>query len=106
MPRTCVSGTFCFCASVADSVTLSTGFVMWLLNHVRRHDAFFTGATLMPTSPPTRRSGARFSFGRVVTAPTENCRYNSVSVGARKPELTAPQTLTWLDAWNSAAACG
>ena len=45
-------------------------------------------------------------MGRVVTAPTENCRYNSVSVGARNPEFAAPHTLTRSERWYSAAARG
>src|SRR6185436_9908150 len=71
-----------------------------------RAEVFFAGMKLTPASPPISRSGDRFSFGRVVTAPTENWRYSSVSVGARKPELAAPQTLTRSDAWYSAPMCG
>src|SRR5580765_5300943 len=93
-PRTRVLPRFCFCASVADKVTFEMGLLLWLSNHVSRTETLRAGATLTPASPPTSRSGPSWSLGRVVTAPTENCLYNSVSVGARNPELAAPQTLT------------
>ena len=68
-------------------------FVMRLSNQVIRIVTSRVGAMLMPASPPTSRSGPRFSFAVVSTVPTRNCRYSSLSVGARKPAPMSPHAL-------------
>jgi hypothetical protein len=87
-------------------VTLAIGSFTRLSKYVSRADTFFAGATFTPSSPPTSRSGPRSLFGNVVTAPTENWRYSSVSVGARNAEFAAPHTLTRSDTWYSAPTRG
>ncbi|PYQ98727.1 MAG: hypothetical protein DMF94_33120 [Acidobacteria bacterium] len=87
-------------------VTLDTGLVTRLSNQVVRIVRSRAGARLMPASPPTSRSGPRFSLASVSTVPTRNWRYSSLSVGARKPAPTSPHTLILPVIWYRAAARG
>ena len=79
---------------VLESVTFATVSSVVMEKKVAR-----TGPLRMPTSYAVSRSGPRFSLANVRTLPTRKARYSSLSVGARKPELIAPHTLSRLVTW-------
>ena len=80
-------------------VTFETGSFTRLSNQVMRAVRFLGRRDVQAEFTAHQALGPELAFGRVVMAPTENWRYSSVSVGARKPELTAPHTVTRSVTW-------
>ena len=61
-------------APATDTVTFDTGSSTRLSYHVESDREVRAGATVTPSSPPTRRSGPSWLFASVTTVPTRNCR--------------------------------
>ncbi len=110
MPHTRVRPTFwrwrVTSAGVVEIVMFATASWMRSSNQVVRHVNPSIGSTFRPISPPTSRSGPSVLLGSVTTVPTRNCRYSSLSVGARNPHPRSPHTLTRSASRYSAAMRG